>query len=263
MSISLIVPSIRSHLWSRLLSSLEQSCKNYKYEVIFCGPYCEKSLLSENIKYIESFYTVPVSIQMALLECKNEFVFQTVDDCVFVENAIDICLDFFNENCASIDIINMRYSEGSGDMHTAEEWKVKNCPEFHLPYIDREWNTTVQPLMKTSRLLELGGLDCRWEYSNHSHHDLIFRAQLAGSKVYHSPVGVSKADWMPNVTGDHAPIHYAQINDMGSFVRLWCQKREPIIDINNYKVYQNIWKRRFNRQYLSYEEMAKEQGYSL
>lgn len=263
--ISIIVPGIRTHLWERFIKSVNLSCSRHDWEVIFIGPFDPPPHLN-SIKFIKSYYTVPVSIQLGIEEAIGDLIFQTVDDCILLPRALDTTIPLFNEMCGYQDIMNMRYSEGpafSGEFRTPENWMVKNCQEFNLPSINQEWSTSVQPLMNTKYLKAMGGLDCRFEYSNHSHHDLMFRCQRNGSKIYHSDIPISKADHMPEKTGDHAPIHDAQGNDTVEFNRIYSKPRQSIINFNDYKDYLNIWKRRFKNQYSSYEELVGGEGYKI
>ncbi len=266
MSVSVVIPGIRTHLWPKVCETLKASVGRYDWEVIFVGPFDPPDLSQYPVKYIKSYAPVPVCIQKGILEASKEFVYQTTDDCIFVENEIENCLTAWKANYLNdIDILNMRYSEGigySGPIQGVENWMVKNFSEFWLPYIDKNWHTSVQPLIKRKRLLEIGGLDCRFQYSNHSHHDLIFRLQKEGSLVYHTATGVSRADWCPGAK-EHKPIEYAQnVQDLPVFNELWSNPRDSFIDINNYKQYDKPWKARFPKEYSSYDEMVKEENYA-
>ncbi len=265
--ISVVIPGIRTHLWENVCKTLKESVGKYDWEVIFVGPF-DPPKLDYPVKYIKSYAPVGVCIQKGFLAAEKEFIYQTVDDAVFIPNAIEQCVnDWYFSNLRDIDIINMLYSEGrdySGEIQGPQNWMVRNFPEFWLPYINRSWQTSCQPLMKRDYILEIGGLDCRFQYSNHSHHDLIFRAQLNGSIVYHSRLGVSKADWAPGTSKDHGPIVAVQdVIDKPVFDELWSNPRETHIDINNYKEFDKPWKVRFGQEYKSYEELAEGEGYVL
>lgn len=265
--ISIVIPGIRTHLWENVCKTLKESVGKYDWEVIFVGPF-DPPKLDYPVKYIKSYAPVAVCIQKGFLAAEKEFIYQTVDDAVFIPGAIEKCIDdWYEANLTDKDIINMLYSEGqnySGQIQGPQHWMVRNFQEFWLPYIDRSWQISCQPLMKRQYILELGGLDCRFEYSNHSHHDLIFRAQLNGSIVYHSAVGVSKANHMPDRTGDHSPIVDAQlVVDTPVFNELWSQPRQTNIDINNYQKFDKPWKARFGKEYKTYQELAEGEGYVL
>ena len=75
-------------------------------------------------------------------------------------------------------------------------------------------------ITRLDRFYELGGLDCRWEYSNHAIHDLMFRNQEDGGKIFEIPEIAYVCSHYPQKTGDHGPVHDAQ---GGPDLALWNQ----------------------------------------
>jgi hypothetical protein len=262
--ISIIVPGIRPHYWNRLYNSIEGACKQYSWELICGGPFePPKNMLKlKNFKYLSSYSPVPVVIQQATLLADSVFICHQVDDGVLLSDSLDECITQF-KNYNFKDILNLRYSERIDsyiDIRPAEFWAIKNDVEFNLPFINQSWYTSVQPLMYKELFTLFGGFDCRFEYSNHCHHDFMFRIQNIGGKIIPSSCGVCCADHMPEETGDHKPVHNAQLNiDTPVFKELWSHKRESIIDYNNWKKYDKPWTRRFKKSYLTYEEMILDQ----
>ena len=107
--------------------------------------------------------------------------------------------------------------------------------------------------------VKYGGFDCRWQYLNHAGHDLLFRVQKNEAVEYClSDEEASSADWMPNITGDHAPIHHAQIQDDDPlFQREWFFENDRgVIDLHNYKDQSSIWNKRFNGNEERYSDLT-------
>lgn len=269
MSLSIIIPGIRTHFWPRVVTSLESSIGKFKndYEIIFISPFdlpLEFQSLPQ-IKLVKSYARVATCIQLGVLEATKDFIYHTVDDGIFIPKALENCLQDFRETANEKDMMNIRYSEGvnfQDNIRPGIFFDIKNCPEYHQKYINKKYSVSVQPLMYRKRFIDLGGMDCRFEYSNHSHIDLAIRLQDAGGKVIHSPVGVANFEHYPERTVDHAPIHDAQTNvDQTIFETLWNKPRFPYIDYNNYLKYNEPWKRRFGKLYNSYEEMSQGEGY--
>ena len=261
--ISIIVPGIRPHYWERVYDSIKEACKKHSWELICGGPFKPpESLIGlNNFQYLHSYSTVPIVIQQLTLLANGVYVCHQVDDGILLPDSLDKCITQF-ENYCSIDILNMRYSEGvgfCGNVRSDKVWTVQYNPEFHLPFIDINWNTSVQPLMYKEFFISMGGFDCRFEYSNHCHHDFMFRAQSIGSKIIHSTCGVCCADHMPGESGDHKPIHNAQIHiDAPIFKEIWSNERKSKISYDNWKQYNKPWQRRFKSMYKSYQEMMED-----
>lgn len=260
MKLSIIVPTIRTHYLPRFINSVAKSCVDIEYEIIFIGPFeIPEELKLPYIKFIKSYSKVPCCIQEATLHCAGEIICHAVDDSVFYDGSLKTVFNYFVNNFSEKDAITLTYTENTNNMTSAEKWLVKNISEFNfIKNADPEWTTFVQPMMYKDMFIKVGGFDCQFEYSNHSHHDLAFRLNMLGSKIQVSPIPVSYAFHMPDRTGDHAPICDAQGEDESIFFRKWLEKPEPIIDYNNYLLYNKKWERRFNKEFSSYEEMYNE-----
>lgn len=259
MKLSIIVPTIRVHLLPRFIDSVKTSCKKYDYEIIFIGPFeIPQAVRADNIKFIQSYCSVPVCIQMATNYAAGELVCHAVDDSVFYEGTLDRCIDLFCNN--EYDVLGLTYVENTNDMAISDKWLVKNIHEFNGLNINGDFVTFVQPLMRLSLFREVGGFDCSFEYSNHSHHDLAFRLNRIGKKIVVAPFCVSYAFHMPERTGDHGPIHDAQTGpDEKAFRDKWSSDPVNVIDYNNWKPYRRPWGRRFKSLYESYQDMVIDQ----
>lgn len=265
LQISIIIPAIRTHLWKNLVESIDYSCRT-PYEIIFASPFDlpESVAIWPQVRHIKTYDTVSVAIQKATLIADGDIIMHAVDDSIFIPGRIDDAIKFFEQNCNLHDAVGLTYIENTNNMTPAEKWAVKNCPEFHLPYIDRNWTVFVQPMMLRDWFIELGGFDCRFFYSNHAHIDLSLRLQQAGGKVFIPPFTVSHASHMPERSGDHGPIHDTQTQiDEPEFNKLWSSPRQTFLFYDNYKKYEGQWQARFNKQYNSYSELCEGEGYSV
>lgn len=259
MKLSIIVPTIRTHLLERFIESVRLSCVKYTYEIIFIGPFAfPEHLKSPNIRHYTSYCTVPVCIQKATMLAEGQLICHAVDDSVFYEHTLDRCIDtFYEQKC---DVLGLTYVENTNDMAVSDKWKVKNISEFDGLNINGEWTTFVQPLMCVDLFRRIGGFDCSFEYSNHSHHDLAFRLNRIDANIVVAPFCVSYAFHMPERTGDHGPIHDAQTGpDEERFRKKWLAPVEPLIEYDNYKLYDKPWTRRFKKEYTSYMDMVIDQ----
>ena len=108
--------------------------------------------------------------------------------------------------------------------------------------------------MRLETFRETGGLDCEWEYSNHAIHDLMFRLQSLGGNIYNLEKVAFLCSHLPNRTGDHGPVHDAQIGPDSS--KFSCIYNDPFknnletrlkIPYNNWEKCPDVWARRFKK----------------
>lgn len=259
MKVSVFLPTIRTHLLENWYHSLEKSCSRHSFEAVFCGPFdIPKSLAEkENVKFIKDFGNPTRAAQRAALECDGDYIYHTVDDILFFEDCLSNELDSINED----DLVAMRYREGqgfSGKQLPEAYWYAPNAyPRW--PGVDQSWGIGIHFIMSKNLFVDYGGFDCRFEYLNHATHDLLFRIQKGEDINYKlSEEEASTADWMPGTSGDHAPIHYAQItHDEGLFRSMWYMgNKDLVIRINNWEEVPDVWNRRFNSKDIkSYGEL--------
>jgi hypothetical protein len=276
MKLSLIIPSIRSQNLIRLYNSVFRSCHKYEWEMVVASPFDLPTVLQDvdNVKLEKTYAGVPVAIQKACLLAQGELIKHGVDDGIYLDGALDDCIEQFEEECGYKDLLNCRYHEGpafSGHLTPIEFWAVERLPEFHLPLVDRTWFTSVQPMLNRKYWLELGGFDCGigFEYSNFCHHDLAFRLQRDNGKVVHSRVAVMNCDHMPLQSGDHRPIHDSQTGPDEQLFRKVYSTVKPtprtVIPYENYRSFDRVWTRRFGEGKLpaTYQELCEQQGYKV
>ena len=126
------------------------------------------------------------------------------------------------------DIYNFKYVKDYGSPMRAsnflsDDWWLFNVAIMHRSFFD-----------------SLGAWDCSFEACPMGHTDLAIRAQHAGANVAMSEFPLLDCGHMPGTTGDHAPIHYAQLgHDTPRFQQRyrdpeWVNKSTKI-DINNWK----------------------------
>ena len=244
MKVSVFLPTIRTHLLEKWYASLEKSCSRHSFEAIFSGPFDIPDSLAkrENVKFIKDFGNPTRAAQLAAIAAEGEYLYHVVDDILFFEDCLSDELDKIEEN----DIVALRYREGqdfSGTELPPAYWYAPNAyPSW--PGINQGWGIGIHFLMKKEIFIEF---------------DLLFRIQKAREVNYKlSSKEASTADWMPGTSGDHGPIHYAQItHDEGLFRSMWFSGNDNLnIDIGNWKDVPEVWSRRFDSTDIkSYEEL--------
>ena len=266
--ISILVPSIRPKNLIKFFSFAQKACQRYSFELVIPSPYLipDEILSLPNVKFIHTHANPTLAFQMAARLCDSEFLYNTTDDGLIQENAIDNALDFFKSKLTDNDLINMRYIEGNLDVdsleplneyfnpHSKSFEKDYWFPYYHEPLrlrgISPDWKLCPHFLIKSKFFTELGGFDCEYEYSNHALHDLAFRAQCNGSKVFDSPTIAFHCSHTHGPQSDHKPVEDAQEGpDLERFNSIYGKENAAqdrvFLNYDDCKKKDRVWKRRF------------------
>ncbi len=262
--VSIILPSIRPENLIRFYESVKQNSKNSTFEIIIPGPYIipVELMVKGNVTFLHTYANPTISFQLAALLSNAEYIYNTTDDGLLQNNALDLAIECF-DSLTDKDMINMRYDEGVLDADTLKPieqdhahfnldyWKAHSHGDLRLPGIHPDWQLCMHFFMKHKYFMELGGFDCEYEYSNHALHDLAFRVQANGGKILNLPKVAFYCSWLPEKTGDHGPVHEAQTGpDVRKFYQTYSQSNaiqsRIYLDYNNWQNYEHIWSRRFD-----------------
>jgi hypothetical protein len=273
--VSILCPTIRTHLLPAFYESAEKACTNHTFEVVFVSPFEKPQYFDDknNVRWIEDCGCPSRATQIGALACEGEYIYNCVDDGIFTEGCIDKAINYFNDNCTPLDIINMRYRESENRSKTDEfpdsYWCVWGIPNLSaLVGVNNEWKIALHFFMRREFYLELGGVDGSFEYVNHGAHDLVFRAQARGAVVHLSPCEGLMCTHVPERTGDHAPIHDAQLShDEPLFNEIYSKEgvaSTRVIDLYNWTECPSVWARRFGQDQppKKYEDLPKAHGSS-
>ncbi len=282
--ISIVLPTIRTHLLEDLYKSICRSCDRHNFELICVGPFDIPASLSShnNITYIKDYGSPTRAIQIACIHAQGKLIHPLVDDCFYYPKTLSDTIDLYHQNCSRQDILGMRFFENPEHYKKIKEGKTteqrtslrdQSHPDSYwfagpsygmLQGINPNWGITCLFLADTHLIHGFGGWDCQFEYNNHSTHDLLCRLQKHGSKFLLINYDVFVANWYEGTTVDHAPVHYGQTNDQPLFNQIWARSNtRHRIDINNWQKSPEIWARRFNNKKPStYKEMMDETSLS-
>lgn len=257
LDLSIFMPAIRTKNWQKIYESILVSCKKYSFELVMVGPFGipEELKKYENIKHFQDFGSPSRCAQLAAIMSKGRLLYHCVDDAIFLEDSIDQAIDFYYKNCFKRDVVNMRFTEGPnylGQSLPVEYWQAHYHDSLKLlAGIPHGYKISLHHLLDSEYFRRVGGYDCTFEYQNFNLHDLMFRIQSDGGRIYDSTVEICKCD---HGQADHKPIEEAYYEcDYPLFTKIYSSPDQNIlnsrikIDINNWLVQQPpIWKRRFN-----------------
>ena len=275
--ISMILPTIRTHLLEDLYNSIEKSCPNHSFELVMVGPFDIPEYLQnkKNIKHIKDYGSPTRAMQIALINATGKLVQPLVDDCLYYPDMLSNTIEIFNEQNNDKTILGMRFFESPehykaikergfflpdentrNKAHPIHYWYA--CGGYNLACVNPNWGSACLFIADTNLVKEFGGWDCQFEYNNHSTHDLLFRMQKYGSQFFITNYDVFVANWYQGTTVDHAPVHYGQLtHDEPLFRQVWSQINDRYrVHLDNYKYAPEIWTRRFNKGIpKTYQEM--------
>jgi len=253
--VSILIPAIRVNNWERMYQTILDACKEHTFELVLVSPFdLPESLKSKtNIKLIKDYGSPTRAAQIGLLSCEGRLMYHCVDDALFFPSSIDLAINLYDGSCGEKDVVNMRYREGadfSGQEWTHSFWFAHYHDELRMPGVKSFWKISLHPLMSTEYIKSLGGWDCQFEYINHPLHDLMFRVQSDGGRLFDSPTDVTTCNHYGGRTVDHASIHDAQVhNDLPIFRSMYQQENiadtRIKIPLNNWEESPAIWNRRF------------------
>jgi len=251
--VSICLPGHRDYNFQKVYDSLAESVSPYTWELIIVGPNqpTPELLAQDNFKFFHDFGTPTRSAQIATSLAEGSLMMWGSDDGIFMKGAIAECIDLYQTK-PPIDVITVRYREGpgmSGVTPNDDYWKAWTHADQRLPGIPKDFMCAPVGLYNLEYFRWLGGWDCRFEHLNMCCHDLVFRAQRAGSKVYLSPSLVHDCDFNGG-TGDHVPVMDAYAaNDLPLFNALYSQPAVDRIRIDyfNWAASPSVWKRRFSK----------------
>jgi hypothetical protein len=255
--ISVCLAAIRKDNWVRLYNSIKESVEDYTFELIFCGPHAELPVeLQEldNVLCIQDYGSPTRAQQISMQNARGKYITWTADDGWFLPGGLAKCISRLEEITDEKKCIVTQYNEGGSD-GLGDPNRGMYCMNSHdpvrSPFYPNSFLIFNSVVLPTKYFIDLGGFDCRFEVCPMAFVDFGARAQLDGIKPELFGV-IFECTQFPGTTGDHAPIHYAQLeHDQPLYSEVWRSSRclERIkIDYNNWKQTPEVWNRRFKEK---------------
>lgn len=260
--LSIILPGIRPQNWSKLYLSIAQACTS-KWELLICGPekqFPEGLKLADNVKVIYDKGSPVRASNIAASLAAGKYITWAADDAVYLTHSIDNALETLVERDEMgdnpKDVVVGKYFEGQNGttkaLHSDNYFTINGADSTRSPYINNEWYLFNIAFMHTEFFNSLGGWDCKFEACPMAHTDMACRAYNKGAKVRMVNSPILDCDHMPGTTGDHAPIHHAQLGHDEPLFRSrysdpnWREKNLDI-SLDNWKRVPSVWDRRFGQ----------------
>lgn len=258
--ISIVLSSFKPEEYLNIYSRLPGSIGNYTYELVCVGPNFPPYPLQQfgNIKYVRDFGCPSRCVQIGASISEGKFFTWTCDGALFDTLGYSQCADILSDKTRK-DIVNVRYDEGPNyqynPMHLRTEyWKSHTHPVLVTKQSPENLDLAIFGFYNLDYFIEMGGVDCKFEHINMNSHDLAFRIQRDGGKVYQSPTRVMALNWEPHNLSN--PVHQAYTeNDEPLWKKMYnSDEPRPLkIDFNNWKSAETFWSRRFGVRKLKSE----------
>lgn len=251
---SLLMPGIRTHLWERVYEGLKSST-TLDTEIVFVGPYDPPESLRDkpDVQFITDWGHANRCAQIALMNARGNRVLLASDDGYLLPGMIDHLYD-------TLDSLGPRerhhiavgkYIEGPGTDMDQDWYYYLNSHDFTSPGIEDHWLLGCYLLLDRKYFLsEFGGFNMLFEGSAMACHELAIRIQkFSNARLALSDHQIAKCDHMPGTTGDHGPMHNAQIlHDQPAYQQMipFLSEVNKKVDCHAWVNCEAIWGRRFN-----------------
>ena len=265
-NVSIFMPSIRVHLLPRVYTGIAKSCKRYSWELVVAGPFPpleirDNGYAADKFRWCFTYAQPSVAAQEAAYYCEGKMILHSVDDSLWREDAVDLCVEQWLALSDRKAVINCRYTEGKDydrrpmpDNH----WEVRSHKLLQEPGVPLDYKIALHFLMDAGYFREMGGFDCEYEYQNFNVLDLMYRIQHDGGKLHDSTTVVTDCDNL-TAAGDHIVIEEAFPKDLALYQQRYSDPqylaKHTRIPFDNWKDQPEVWVRRFPKKFGSYEEM--------
>lgn len=258
MKLSIYLSAIRPENWMRLYNSipLATTLPENEYELVIVSPYeLPPELKNKNIRLIQDWGCPSRCFQIALLNSVGKYVLIISDDGVFIPGmAVDKAFEIMPQHHKGV--VVLKYREGNVKIRHGQtvlsgwETDVFYTMGYHrplrLPYIPKHYVPLMNHLIPREYIIEIGGLDCRFEQPGIGIIDLSVRLQNDGAEVKIGDIAMH----YDHGHKDHGPIKSASDdNDCPLLTKLYSDAAYDgitKIDINNWKSSPEVWNRRFD-----------------
>mgnify|MGYP001590340403 CR=1 FL=1 len=251
-NLSVIIAGIRSENWLNIYRQIEKSIGRYSFELIIAGPNLPSLEFQNlnNFRFIRDFGQPSRCFQLAAQFAEGNYLCFIPDDAIIEEDSLKKCLDFMSDK-PPIDGMTLKYSEGLGYTGTQDQddsyWIGRTHPDQRAQAVKEGWKIAPSFLYNTKTFINLGGLDCKFEHINFNTHDLAYRIQAFGGRIYNSPCKVFKADHHPS-GGQVATAHWENDSPLFTYIYSRTDNIDRIfIDYNNWKNTDLFWKRKYTK----------------
>ena len=256
--LSIILPGIRTQNWLSFYDRLEDAFDD-DFELIIISPYELPDSLKgmDDIIFIKDMGSPARCQQIGLANATGEYITWGADDGYFLDGKLTKAVSLLEASATSKkDILTCKYIEGADTalyedhMERDEYYKINfsnGLKSKHIP--DDYWILNVG-IVNTEYAKEIGGWDARFQVTTISHMDFAVRTQRNGSKYIMMEEPIFVCSHMPDMTGDHAPVHVAHLGyDEPLFRKIYNDERSlgrVNIPMDNWKRSPEKWDVRFD-----------------
>ena len=255
-TLSILMPGIRVERWQAVYDSLERAYSG-PFELVTCGPNpCVIKLNRGAFQSIRDMGSPIRCQQLALLACHGEYITWASDDGIWEPYALDDSMRLMEESGYDPHVaVTGRYTESetpSPDMLTDDYYYFRNHRNLADLQVPGDYLAFNGPwIVQRDVLMNIGGLDCRFEGIAMAYCDLGARLQNSGVKCVLQDGRMVRFGHMPLETGDHGPIHRAYVeNDLPYFREIYGGEtalKRTNIPLDNWQDAPARWSRRFGK----------------
>lgn len=265
--LSILMPAIRVEKWNDMYKSIGEAFKGtWELVIITSKDLPEKLKDKDNIKMIYSRRSPMGKQQEGLCQAEGKYITVVSDDSEWEPNALDKTFKEMGDHYYQ-HITVLKYLEGKEfdfpkwyihdveeDMRFKTNYDFMKADKYYftgthdsskMPGIPHNSPILSVAIITKELLEEIGGWDCRFQSQAMGNIDLAARIMNYGCTFTIQDLIVSRCGYMKQDTGDHGPIHYAQIEDDQPLLeKIYAKENNrAIINLDNWKDSPEIWER--------------------
>ena len=248
--LSILMPAIRVDLWKNVYDSIKTTTKE-SFELIIVSPYSLPKELEEhkNIKFVRDYGNPNRTFNIALTLAEGEYTTWAPDDAIYQPQVLDKAI-YVLDKLKHKEKVIISLSTIEAARHYSEDFLyINKHKEIKSKYIPDNYRFLACGVLNTEYFKKLGGVNCEFETHAMAHTDLAIRAQDDGATIIFLPDIAMRLTHMPGTTGDHGPIHNAQIDhDQPLYRKIYENPdREKVchLDLFEWTRTEPVWNRRF------------------
>lgn len=253
--ISILLSGIRPANWEIVYKSIQNSFHG-SWELVICTPQ-EPKFINEyfvknrtNIKVIQDYGSPVRCYQICLVNAVGKYVCHIADDGELLPNALDVAFKSLEENPNSV--VVGKYNEGAPNpiMDEISYYYPARHDATNVEFVPKDCLMLMEGVMPRDLMFEVGGWDAkRFECYPMAGIDLSIRLYHKGVKFIFQDEMLFKCSHMPGTLGDHAAVHFGQVQgDEPRFKLLYSLPKSQsriTIPLDNWKESPERWVRRF------------------
>ncbi len=251
--LSVIMAGIRVEKWLGVWQSIRAAWSG-RFELFIVGPEPPGEDVTDRVMWMGDWGSPVRCYQRALQFATAPLLVWAFDDGLFEPGALDESARLLKAAGGLLNAVAHRYLEGdvnTDNMRADEYYTFGHHDHVRDMHIPGEYKLLNSGMTYTATARAVGGWDSQFEAPAAAWADFAARLQNSGVAVVLQDGIAVKFGHLPGPSGDHGPIHHAQIeHDLPLFQKIWrdpAAKERRAVPLDNWRQSPERWERRFGK----------------